>query len=209
MSDSPKLKVIEGHVYASSLDIAKTFSKHHFHVIEAIENTLNASKKRGVEPTDLEIIKEFSLVNFDESNYTDRKGETRKIYNMTRDGFAIVAMGFTGAKAQVWKIRYINEFNRMERELQTRNLKNQHDAQFRFDFPECADTFDKTRQSMTVTYALGRLTECGLMIPPVSRQQIINLIKRQTLDGFNDGRTWHIYADSFNRFLELRARRAA
>lgn len=36
---------------------------------------------------------------------------------MTRDGFSLLAMGFSGEKALCWKIKYINAFNKMEAEL--------------------------------------------------------------------------------------------
>ncbi len=39
---------------------------------------------------------------------------------MTRDGFTLLAMGFTGAKALQWKLRYIEAFNRMETEIRER-----------------------------------------------------------------------------------------
>lgn len=58
---------------------------------------------------------EFLAANFRLSEYTDAKGEQRKQYIITKDGFALLAMGFTGAKALQFKIAYINAFNRMER----------------------------------------------------------------------------------------------
>lgn len=55
-----------------------------------------------------------SLNYFIESSYTDAKGETRKEYLLTRDGFSLLVMGFTGKKALQWKLKYIDAFNRME-----------------------------------------------------------------------------------------------
>ncbi|EHG5469588.1 single-stranded DNA-binding protein [Campylobacter coli] len=48
------------------------------------------------------------------------KGKTRKdrCYNLTRDGFSLLAMGFTGKKALQFKIAFINAFNEMEKLLQ-------------------------------------------------------------------------------------------
>ncbi|MDQ3322423.1 MAG: hypothetical protein M3525_08350 [Acidobacteriota bacterium] len=43
------------------------------------------------------------------------------------------------------------------------------------------------------------------MIPPVSRNQLIGLIKRGKLQGFNDGQQWNIFADSFNHFVKMRS----
>ena len=36
---------------------------------------------------------------------------------MNRDGFSLLAMGFTGTKALEWKLKYIDAFNKMEIEL--------------------------------------------------------------------------------------------
>ena len=58
---------------------------------------------------------EFLAANFRLSEYTDAQGKPRKQYIITKDGFALLAMGFTGAKALQFKIAYINAFDRMER----------------------------------------------------------------------------------------------
>lgn len=60
-------------------------------------------------------VEEFLAANFRLSEYIDAQGKPRKQYIITKDGFALLAMGFTGAKALQFKIAYINAFNRMER----------------------------------------------------------------------------------------------
>lgn len=90
----------------SSRLVAEYFGKRHDTVTRAIRN-LNCSK-------------EFNARNFAVVNYTDKKGETRQEYLMTKDGFTILAMGFTGAKAMQFKEAYINAFNKMQ-ELLKRN----------------------------------------------------------------------------------------
>ena len=52
--------------------------------------------------------------------YIDAKGETRKEYNLNRDQFMFVVMGFTGSKANLMKTQFIKAFNFMERELLVR-----------------------------------------------------------------------------------------
>ena len=47
----------------------------------------------------------------------DQNGESYPAYNLTRDGFTLVAMGFTGSKALGFKVRYIEAFRAMERAL--------------------------------------------------------------------------------------------
>jgi anti-repressor protein len=89
----------------SSLTVAEKFGKRHGHVIRDIE-----TKILGVAP------EYFNRPNFGLVEYQDAKGETRKSYDLTRDGFSLLAMGFTGAKAMLWKVRYIQAFNMLERE---------------------------------------------------------------------------------------------
>lgn len=84
----------------SSRLVAEYFHKRHDTVIRAIDN-LNCSK-------------EFTRHNFAVSKYKDRSGKENKEYLMTKDGFTILAMGFTGAKAMQFKEAYINAFNKME-----------------------------------------------------------------------------------------------
>ena len=84
----------------SSRLVAEYFGKQHKSILRAIKN-LNCSK-------------EFNEHNFAPVEYTDRKGEIRPEYLMTKDGFTILAMGFTGAKAMQFKEAYINAFNKME-----------------------------------------------------------------------------------------------
>lgn len=84
----------------SSRLVAEYFHKRHDTVIRAIQN-LNCSK-------------EFNRHNFAEIKYTDSRGRLQPEYLMTKDGFTILAMGFTGAKAMQFKEAYINAFNKME-----------------------------------------------------------------------------------------------
>ena len=54
---------------------------------------------------------------FISSAYMDRASRPRKEYLITRDGFALLVMGFTGAAALTWKLKYIQAFNQMEEKL--------------------------------------------------------------------------------------------
>ena len=60
---------------------------------------------------------EFTAHNFVESNYTDSTGRKLPMYTMTRDGFTLLVMGYTGKEAMRFKLEYIEAFNAMEREL--------------------------------------------------------------------------------------------
>lgn len=104
-SDRVKLKPIvfikDGEVFANSRNVAAYFGKQHGHVIRDIEKLI----AEGVS-------------NFGETPYLEpQNGQIYKTYNMTRDGFTLLAMGFTGRKALQFKLRYIEQFNAMEAEL--------------------------------------------------------------------------------------------
>jgi len=99
----PHLTVINGTVKATSLDVAEKFEKQHDNVIRDIKA--------------LECPEDFSLLNFEESDYVNSRGKTYPMYEMTRDGFTVLAMGFTGKKAMEWKIKYLTAFNLMEKHI--------------------------------------------------------------------------------------------
>jgi Rha family phage regulatory protein len=93
----------DGKPCCTSLQVAETFEKRHDHVMRDIE-----TKILGVAPED------FTIPNFGETKIKDLSGRINKCYIMTRDGFALVAMGFTGKKAMQFKVDYIRRFDNME-----------------------------------------------------------------------------------------------
>lgn len=119
----------------SSREIARNFDKEHYHVIEAIENKIEnlTHEKSGVENLTTENIVVESY--FIESKFTHR-GNVYKEYLLTRDGFSFIVMGFTGSKADVWKLKYIDAFNKMENTIKQQqkqliDLTKQHNSQAR------------------------------------------------------------------------------
>lgn len=90
-------------LFVTSLEISNRFAKQHKDVLRAIR--------------DLECSPEFNRRNFAPVEYQDGKGEKRPAYEITRDGFTFLCMGFTGPQAALWKERYIEAFNRMEAAL--------------------------------------------------------------------------------------------
>ena len=106
------LKVTEsGLVYISqnneivcdSLQVAKKFRKRHNNVMRDIRGLLKNEQTKQI----------FNL-----SSYTEKQnGQVYQMYTMNRDGFSLLAMGFTGEKALEWKLKYIQAFNKMEKLL--------------------------------------------------------------------------------------------
>ncbi|ACL04122.1 phage regulatory protein, Rha family [Desulfatibacillum aliphaticivorans] len=97
-----KLKT-QGSQTTTSLIVADKFGKRHANVIQTIRNLEANGCPR-----------EFNELNFKLVNYWDAKGEQRPMYQITRDGFMMLAMGFTGKKAMGVKVQFIKAFNAME-----------------------------------------------------------------------------------------------
>ena len=101
-----------GKIFCTSLDIARVFEKEHRNIIRDIESLLLQMRDLGTSK---------QLLNFEQLFYEQKLGNgamrKNKAYNLTRDAFSLVAMGFTGVKALEWKIAFIDAFNYMENEL--------------------------------------------------------------------------------------------
>lgn len=99
------VEIKDNHVVVSSLMIAEKFSKRHDNVIQSL--TL---KLRGANGDRLSR-------HFFKSSYKDDSGKSNTMYLMDRDGFCFLVMGFTGEKADKWKLDFIDAFNAMEKKL--------------------------------------------------------------------------------------------
>lgn len=96
----------DGEVFANSRDVATFFGKNHRDVTRAIDTLIAQEQNLGVR-------------NFAQGYYTlpETGSQQHRHYDMDRDGFTLLAMGFTGTKALKWKLKYIEAFNAMEAEL--------------------------------------------------------------------------------------------
>ncbi len=126
---TPIVTIKNNAVVANSRDVAVYFCKRHDNVVRDIENLL-----------------EQGVLNFEETPYVhEQNGQTYRSFDMTRDGFTLLAMGFTGKKALQFKLRYIEQFNAMEAELK----RQQQEAAVRIpqNYPEAlrvaADEYER------------------------------------------------------------------
>lgn len=164
------VQVNNGQIVASSRDIAEHFGKRHNDVTETIRKLLDTKKS---------VTKFFS-----ETSFTYR-GQEFPAYLMNRDGFSLLVMGFTGAKALDWKLKYIEAFNRMEKELKERDFvkpvvdveRNQIDlnnskARLAELWMKLADRSNIPEfKQIADTYAANTLAgETILALPPVDRK---------------------------------------
>lgn len=93
----PMVRISGNRLITTSLAISNHFQKRHKDVLRSIQ--------------DIECSEEFARRNFAPCTYTDGNQRQRPMYEITRDGFMFLCMGFTGASAAQWKEKYIAAFN--------------------------------------------------------------------------------------------------
>lgn len=90
--------------------VAKVFGKQHYHVMRDIREILEEGDD------------DFNQSNFGLVEYIDKKGEKRPIFEMTKDGFMLLVMGYKTKKAMAIKISYIKAFNYMAEQMSQSGL---------------------------------------------------------------------------------------
>lgn len=94
-----------GRDVTTSLIVAEVFGKEHNKVCRDIES-LSCSES-------------FRVANFGVSSYRSQQNKELPMYEMTKDGFSFLVMGYTGSKAGQFKEAFINEFNKREMMLKS------------------------------------------------------------------------------------------
>ncbi len=92
----------DGELVVTSRQVAEDFGKEHRNVVRAIEN-LTAQNS--------------AVKNIMIKSTFDHRGNEYTEYLLTRDGFSLLVMGFTGSRALEWKLKYIEAFNKMEQAI--------------------------------------------------------------------------------------------
>lgn len=170
-----------------SLYVAEFFEKRHDHVLRDI--TKITDPKSGVS-------EEFSDTNFTPSSYKDSTGRKLRCYYLTRDGFTMLAMGYTGQKAMKFKELYIRRFNEMESfiktlikarqefPLLTANIKLLHENPKPYHFSNECDMLNRIVLGKTAKqFRLENDIEKGKSIRPyLSDEQIKMLETLQKVD---------------------------
>jgi Rha family phage regulatory protein len=104
---------LNGRPIVTTRKIAEIFEREHKHVLESVRKI--TEPKNGLS-------EKFAKLNFMLSEYKDSTGRKLPEYYLTRDGFVMLVMGFTGKKAMEFKEAYINKFNEMEKYISALNL---------------------------------------------------------------------------------------
>lgn len=92
----------------NSLLVAQTFGKSHKHVLDAIREIVKGYAEKSADPM------------FEETTYTNEQNKQNyPMFIMNQDGFTLLAMGFNGKKAMEFKLKYIEAFNKMKKEIES------------------------------------------------------------------------------------------
>ena len=107
-------------VITTSLKVAEKFKKEHRNVLKSIRKLMTAKNVAVAKM-------------FDEQMYVNDQGKEQPMFYMNRDGFVLLAMGFTGDRAIDFKVEYIEAFNKMEETIKNGLIENARKDQSDFD----------------------------------------------------------------------------
>lgn len=134
-----------GQLVVSSRQIAEDFEKENKNVVRAIDDKIKSLTAQNCTVKNLFISSTFN-----------HNGNEYKEYLLTKDGFAFIVMGFTGAKADTWKLKYIQAFNKMEQSLRIVQPKLSKELQSIFALDKRTVEIDnrlvKLENNMTIDY---------------------------------------------------------
>ncbi len=172
-------------IRTSSLKVAEAFGKRHDNVVRSIQS--------------IECSPEFNALNFEAVEYLDKKGEKRTLWEMTKDGFMFLVMGFTGKKAAQVKEAYIKAFNEMAEQIKapSPNLKTKTALPNGLTLDQCdaikalvkarAESCPKEKQGAAAIKCWSSIKSkfgCSYKeIPPEHFTEALSLVARIELEG--------------------------
>lgn len=164
-----------------SLFVAECFEKEHKNVLRDIQ--------RITEPTS-GLSEEFRQLNFEPSYYRNKQNKKQPCYYLTRDGFTMLVMGYTGQKALKFKEMYIRRFNEMEEliknlvsarqefPLLTENIKMLHENPRPYHFSNECDMLNRIVLGMSAKqFRLANGIEKGKSIQPYLNKEQIDMLE--------------------------------
>jgi Rha family phage regulatory protein len=105
------VQVVDGQPMVGSLDVARIFEKAHKRVLQDIRDLLEFYEAAGEA--------EWTLHQIVPIDFIDKNGDPQPAYLMTEEGFSLLALGYTGDKAKLFRLAYVREFVRMRNEIST------------------------------------------------------------------------------------------
>lgn len=183
--NQPLVKIENGKPVTTSVAVAEYFERQHNNVMRDIRSIL------------VECSEAFSLLNFEQREYIDSRGHKRNCFYLTKSGFAMTALGFTGKKAIQFREAYINRFDEMEaawHDKQIQKLELEFVGQKILPFGQ-----QVIRDSISLGDACKYLRILGVHVT-LTPGQLKGKIKREELEGHQDERGhWRIYVDQVTK----------
>ncbi|WP_241569184.1 Rha family transcriptional regulator [Rosenbergiella collisarenosi] len=102
---SEMVMAIQGQAFTTSQKIADYFGKRHDNVLRKVRQTIRDCPS------------EFAALNFEETDFIDKNGDAQPMFKLTKDGYMLVVMGFTGTAAMQMKVKFIQAFNWMTEQI--------------------------------------------------------------------------------------------
>mgnify|MGYP004511147701 FL=1 len=170
-----------------SLFVAELFEKNHKEVLRDIRKITDPLSG---------LSEEFRQRNFAPSSYRNQQNKKQPCYYLTRDGFTMLVMGYTGQKAMQFKELYIKRFNEMEKVIKslvaarqefpllTDNIKLLHESPKPYHFSNECDMLNRIVIGMTAKqFRIANGIDKGKSIRPyLSKKQIEMLEILQKVD---------------------------
>ena len=185
------VKIENNQIVTDSRQIAEHFEKAHGDVLKSVDN----------------LVRENSLTkNMFYEMTREYRGQSFRYFVMNRDGFTLLAMGFTGKKALEWKLKYIEAFNEMETQLKEQP-KTQIDllvesakalqAQER-ELARLKLTQEEQAESLRIVNARMD-TLNGVCTEGSKRQKFVAMVQKYAVsNGLAFNRGWHDFRQAYN-----------
>ena len=141
----------------NSLKVAGAFGKKHFHVMRDIKNII------------AQVHDSFIQSNFGLVEYIDGKGQLRPMYEMTKDGFVLLVMGYNTEQAMQIKLAYIKEFNYMQSSLNELNTSI---------MTKLLAALEAEKQSFAIASLAGKLLRKRQTEKPINQTKITSYIQQ-------------------------------
>ena len=164
-----------------SLFVAELFEKNHKEVLRDI--------RKITDPTS-GLSEEFRQRNFAPSSYRNQQNKKQPCYYLTRDGFTMLVMGYTGQKAMQFKELYIKRFNEMESMIKslvmarqefpllTDNIKLLHESPKPYHFSNECDMLNRIVIGMTAKqFRIANGIDKGKSIRPYLSEKQIQMLE--------------------------------
>lgn len=160
----------------TTLEISNRFGRQHKDVLHSIEK--------------IECSQEFRRRNFTPSSYSNSQNKAQPMFELTRDGFTFLCMGFTGSQAALWKERYIEAFNQMEAALHSNPPAHQQQLSLAREIGQLRDMMNRQQELIVGLFERldasrrGHLRTVSRLTNVLQREQrlSVTLEKRQAHD---------------------------